>query len=112
MKSRSAVRSCVGALLLLVLQLSITSAIAAESPAHKAVLVTGASTGIGRNIAERLASAGYFVYAGARKDKDIEALSAIVNIQGVRLDVTIQADIDAAVETISSGVAPRATQPG
>ena len=34
----------------------------------KAVLVTGASTGIGRKITERLASDGYFVYAGARKD--------------------------------------------
>ncbi len=35
---------------------------------QKAVLVTGASTGIGRNIAQRLASEGYFVYAGARKE--------------------------------------------
>ncbi len=81
----------------------ISTAIAAESPAQKAVLVTGASTGIGRNIAERLASEGYFVYAGARKGRDIEALSQIENIQGVRLDVTIQADIDAAVETVRDG---------
>ena len=103
MKSRSATRLYVGAFSLLVLHILISSAIAAESPAQKAVLVTGASTGIGRNIAERLASEGYFVYAGARKSKDIEALSAIENIQGVRLDVTIQADIDAAVETISAG---------
>jgi len=77
--------------------------IAVESSAQKAVLVTGASTGIGRNIAERLASEGYFVYAGARKGRDIEALSQIENIQGVRLDVTIQADIDAAVETVRDG---------
>ena len=76
---------------------------AAEPPAQKAVLVTGASTGIGRNIAERLAREGYFVYAGARKDRDLEALSAIENIQGVRLDVTIQADIDAAVATVNAG---------
>jgi len=77
--------------------------VAAEPPAQKAVLVTGASTGIGRNIAERLAREGHFVYAGARKDRDLEALSAIDNIQGVRLDVTIQADIDAAVATVRSG---------
>jgi NAD(P)-dependent dehydrogenase (short-subunit alcohol dehydrogenase family) len=32
----------------------------------KAVLVTGASTGIGRKITERLAADGYFVYASAR----------------------------------------------
>ncbi len=31
---------------------------AEQSPKQKAVLVTGASTGIGRNIAERLASEG------------------------------------------------------
>jgi len=69
----------------------------------KAVLVTGASSGIGRNIAERLAAEGYFVYAGARKEQDLKALSDIDNIQGGRLDVTIQADIDAAVETVREG---------
>ena len=103
MKSRSTVHLYIGAFLLLVLHIFISSAIAAESPAQKAVLVTGASSGIGRNIAERLASEGYFVYGGARKDKDIAALSAIENIQGVRLDVTIQADIDTAVETVRAG---------
>jgi NAD(P)-dependent dehydrogenase (short-subunit alcohol dehydrogenase family) len=77
--------------------------VAAEPPVQKAVLVTGASTGIGRNIAERLAREGYFVYAGARKDKDLAALSDIENIQGVRLDVTIQSDIDAAVATVNAG---------
>ena len=41
---------------------------------QKAILVTGASTGIGRKVTERLAADGYFVYAGARKDSDIEAL--------------------------------------
>jgi NAD(P)-dependent dehydrogenase (short-subunit alcohol dehydrogenase family) len=77
----------------------------ASAPAadQKAVLVTGANSGIGRNIAERLAREGYFVYAGARRDADIEELSAIENIQGVRLDVTIQEDIDAAVETVRAG---------
>jgi len=57
---------------------------------QKAILVTGASTGIGRNLAEALAADGHFVYAGARKQKDIDALSAIENIQGIRLDVTVQ----------------------
>jgi NAD(P)-dependent dehydrogenase (short-subunit alcohol dehydrogenase family) len=67
---------------------------------QKAVLVTGASTGIGRKVTERLAADGYFVYAGARKDADIQALSRIKNVQGVRLDVTKQQDIDAALATI------------
>jgi NAD(P)-dependent dehydrogenase (short-subunit alcohol dehydrogenase family) len=41
------------------------------------------------------------VYAGARKDKDLEELNAIENIQGVRLDVNKQDQIDAAVKTIT-----------
>lgn len=74
---------------------------ASPDPAQKAVLVTGASSGLGRMIAETLASKGYHVYAGARKDKDLEALDAIDNISAVRLDVTVQADIDAAVKKIT-----------
>ncbi len=74
---------------------------AEQTPKQKAVLVTGASTGIGRNITERLASEGYFVYAGARKEKDLQELDAIENVESIRLDVTIQEDIIAAVETIT-----------
>jgi NAD(P)-dependent dehydrogenase (short-subunit alcohol dehydrogenase family) len=76
---------------------------AATTAAPKAVLVTGASTGIGRKITEHLAADGYFVYAGARKDADLKALSALKNVQGIRLDVTKQSDIDAAVETVKKG---------
>ena len=76
------------------------SATADEHEARKAVLVTGASTGIGRNITERLAEEGYFVFAGARKDADLAELDAIDNVRAVRLDVTSQEDIDAAVETV------------
>lgn len=75
-------------------------AIAAEPTAQKAVLVTGASSGIGRTITERLSSEGYYVYAGARSEEDIDNLSAMKNVRGVRLDVTVQADIDAAVELV------------
>ena len=49
-----------------------TSPAVADQPAvQKAVLVTGANSGIGRNIADRLAAEGYFVYAGARKANDL-----------------------------------------
>jgi NAD(P)-dependent dehydrogenase (short-subunit alcohol dehydrogenase family) len=82
-------------------KLAGTDARAEQGPKQKAVLVTGTSSGIGRNITERLASEGYFVYAGARKEKDLEELNAIENVQSIRLDVTIQEEIDAAVETIS-----------
>ncbi len=67
---------------------------------QKSILVTGASTGIGLNLAETLAENGYHVYAGARKDKDLAALNAIDNITAVRLDVTKQDQIDAVVELI------------
>jgi NAD(P)-dependent dehydrogenase (short-subunit alcohol dehydrogenase family) len=90
------------ALVMLVLALPVVGS--GESPPampQKAVLVTGASTGIGRKTTERLAADGYFVYAGARKDADLEALNKIKNVQAVRLDVTKQEDIDAAVATIT-----------
>jgi NAD(P)-dependent dehydrogenase (short-subunit alcohol dehydrogenase family) len=74
---------------------------AETGPVQKAVLITGASSGLGRVMAETLASNGYFVYAGARSDEDLEELTAIENIQGIRLDVNKQDQIDAAVKTIS-----------
>lgn len=80
---------------------SPTVALADSSAGQKAVLITGASTGLGRVMAETLAADGYFVYAGARKDEDLKELSAIKNIQGIRLDVNKQDQIDAAVKTIS-----------
>ena len=69
---------------------------------QKAVLITGASTGIGRNMAETLASEGFFVYAGARKDADLAELDAIDHVKAVRLDVTSQKDVDAAVALVRS----------
>jgi len=74
-----------------------------EDSAQEAILITGASSGIGRNTAEALAANGYFVYAGARKQADLEALNKIPNIQAVPLDVTRQDEIDAAVETVRAG---------
>jgi NAD(P)-dependent dehydrogenase (short-subunit alcohol dehydrogenase family) len=80
-----------------------TFAEATDDSAQKAILVTGASSGIGRNIAETLAADGYFVYGGARKQADLDALNEIPNIQSVRLDVTKQDEIDAAVEIVRAG---------
>lgn len=77
--------------------------LAAQSPAGGAVLVTGASSGIGRRITEALAAKGHFVYAGARKPEDLAALDQIPNVRGIKLDVTSATDIAAAVETIRRG---------
>lgn len=81
----------------------LAAAPSAEQNASKAVLVTGASSGIGRKITERLAAEGYFVYATARKEADLKALGAIKNVQPLRLDVTQPADIAAAVEAVTKG---------
>jgi NAD(P)-dependent dehydrogenase (short-subunit alcohol dehydrogenase family) len=74
-----------------------------EPTAPRAVLVTGASSGIGRKTTELLAKSGFFVYATARKDDDLKTLAAIPNVQALRLDVTKQDQIDAAVKTVRDG---------
>ncbi len=66
------------------------------------VLVTGASTGIGREIVEFLATKDFHVYAGARKQADIDALSSLQNVQGLKIDVTSDEDVKASLETIES----------
>ena len=72
-----------------------------EQTVSKAILVTGASSGIGRKITEHLAADGYFVYATARKEEELKALGAIKNVQPLHLDVTQPADIAAAVEAVT-----------
>lgn len=63
----------------------------------KNIVITGASTGIGRACTEYLAFKGYSIYAGARKDKDLKELGAIKNVTPIKLDVTNQSDVDAMV---------------
>ena len=95
----------IAALALVLLSLAVPNA-QAEAPVtegQKAILVTGASTGIGRKITDRLAADGYIVYAGARKDADIAELNAIKNVKAMRLDVTKPDEIAAAVATVTQG---------
>jgi NAD(P)-dependent dehydrogenase (short-subunit alcohol dehydrogenase family) len=83
--------------------LAITVASAQEaSTERKAVLVTGATSGIGLKITEKLAGNGFYVYAGARKDEDMKRLNAMDNTTAVRIDVTKQDQIDAAVAFVES----------
>ncbi len=70
----------------------------AEVPS-KAVLITGCSSGIGRATAERLAGAGWTVYASARRLESIRDLEA----QGCKLlalDVTDEESMRAAVGAV------------
>lgn len=94
---RHLVHLLIAGAVLLAGQLAPAPATAAD---QKAVLITGASTGIGRNMAETLAREGFLVYAGARKDEDLAELDAIDNVRAVRLDVTSQDDVDAAVALV------------
>jgi NAD(P)-dependent dehydrogenase (short-subunit alcohol dehydrogenase family) len=66
------------------------------------VLVTGASTGIGRGCALRFAEVGYRVFAGVRKVSDGEALRASSSglIDPVLLDVTSAESIATALAAI------------
>jgi NAD(P)-dependent dehydrogenase (short-subunit alcohol dehydrogenase family) len=84
----------------LILIVSGQGVCAEEAPDLKAILVTGASSGIGLKITETLSSNGFYVYAGARKAADLERLDALDNVSSVRLDVTVDADIDAAVDFV------------
>jgi len=77
-----------------------------ESNGRGAVVVTGASTGIGRACALRLDRLGFRVLAGVRKDADGKALKAKAkgNLTPVRLDVTDDASVSAAAETVGKAV--------
>ncbi len=57
------------------------------TPSPSPVLVTGASSGIGRATAERLAGHGHTVYAGARRAEDLAELERL-GCRAVQLDVT------------------------
>jgi len=69
-----------------------------------AVVVTGASKGIGRACARRLARLGFRVYAGVRSDVDAEQIRGEGDgrILPIRLDVTDPSAVAAAAERIDA----------
>lgn len=69
---------------------------------QKAILITGASTGIGRHLAHYLAERNHKVYAAVRKEADFVALSGMPNIVPLKLDVTNLEEIDTAVAHITA----------
>jgi len=74
----------------------------------KTVLVSGASTGIGRATVRRLAARGHRVLAGVRKEEDAESiredargLVGAGELEPVQLDVTQEEDIRAVAERLA-----------
>lgn len=70
---------------------------------EKYVLITGASSGLGKETAQKLAQEGYKVFAGVRKQEDKESLESLnPNITAVFLDVTNDDSVNNAFATISA----------
>jgi short-subunit dehydrogenase len=67
---------------------------------HKAILVTGASTGIGRDIIEKLSSDGYIVYGTVRNEADFQELGKINNVIPLMVDVRNNEDVKQARKII------------
>lgn len=71
----------------------------------KSVVITGASTGIGRATAEYLAQKGWKVFAGVRKEADGEPLvAAQPNITPIIIDVTKADQIETAARQVSEAL--------
>src|SRR5918996_79044 len=76
------------------------------SPSRAAVVVTGASTGIGRATALDLVSRGFDVFAGVRREADGDSVAAESSgaVTPVILDVTDAATIDGAALRVTDAV--------
>jgi len=79
-----------------------------DASTPQAVVITGASTGIGRACALRLDRRGYAVFAAVRRPTDADALKAVASsrLMPIFLDVTDAASIRSAADEVGAR-APR-----
>ena len=80
-----------------------------QSTKQGAVVVSGASTGIGAATASHLAAKSFQVFAGVRREEDGEALTtqAPDGLTAIRLDITDPGTISGAVNTVARAVGAR-----
>lgn len=78
----------------------------ASGTSRGAVVITGASTGIGQAAALHLPSLGFKVFAGVRRDEDAERLRAAGNgaIEPLHIEVTDQASIERAAQAVAASL--------
>src|SRR5260370_34846325 len=72
-----------------------------ETNATGAVVIAGTSTGIGRATAVRLAGMGFRVFAGVRRQADLEDLSQTPGVTPLIIDVTDEVSRAAAAEKVA-----------
>lgn len=90
--------------LLSLLLLNSVNAIAEEKAIEqKAVLITGASSGLGLKMTELLSENGFYIYATARKEVDLKRLNEMKNVEAIKLDVLKPSQIEAAVKQVTNG---------
>ena len=72
-------------------------------PNRNAVVVTGASSGIGAALVELLAREGYVAFAGVRGEADAATVATLhPNVRPLRVDVTDRASVDAAARAVAA----------
>jgi NAD(P)-dependent dehydrogenase (short-subunit alcohol dehydrogenase family) len=64
---------------------------------QKAVLVTGANSGLGLRMTQKLSKNGFYVYAGVLHKNEMKTMNEMENVTAVQFDVRDQNEIDAAV---------------
>lgn len=71
-----------------------------EAQRNEIIVITGTSTGIGNATAKELASRGYYILAGVRRDIDADAIRS-ENIEPIMLDITNETHIINLVKRIN-----------
>jgi len=75
-----------------------------QTSSRPTVFVTGGTSGIGAGVSRVLAAGGYRVFAGTVSQAEIEAFEPLDGVTLLRLDVTEQASVDAALSSIEGEI--------